>query len=165
MADQNDQTYDSTIWDDGKTKAVSVVTDGAVNRLSVDSREQPATNYQLKTSIGSAGTSVGTSDVTLYSFTGAGVLDFVSVNDAISSSYEVAIYIDSVERIRISMDTLGNTLGLTDSNYEICTQTANKQFRFSPVQIGFTTNFSIVARATTGTRALYHLVLFREQVV
>jgi len=38
MSDLNDRTGNVNIWDDAKAKAVSVVTDGAVERLAVDAK-------------------------------------------------------------------------------------------------------------------------------
>lgn len=156
-------TGDVTIKNDDGTKIVSVITDGSVERLAVDSRDRPATYYQLKTSIGTTGTSVSTTDVTLYTYTGAGVIDFISVSDATSSAYEVAIFIDGTERFRISMSDLGTTLGLTNGDSVMWASTANKVFEYRPSAIGFTTSFALKARATTGTRTLYHMVLFREE--
>ena len=36
MADQNDYTQNVNIWNDAKSKAVSIITDGAIERLAVD---------------------------------------------------------------------------------------------------------------------------------
>lgn len=157
-------TQEVSIWNKDETKAVSVITDGSTERLAVVSKEEPVTNYQLKSSVGTSGTSVSTTDVTLYSFSGAGVIDYIGISENVSSLYEVAIVIDGTERFRITMDNLGNVLGLTDGAAPLWASIANKHFNYRPAQIGFSSNFSVIARATSGTRTLYHIVLFREQV-
>lgn len=160
----------NVITDAGGSNIVTTTTDGAKERLdvnvdgsvSIDYDESP-TKYQLKTHKDTTGTTVTTADTTLYTFTGQGVIDLVAVNSATSSNWGVVINIDGVERLRISMSELGSDLGLTDSNFDIVAQTANKQFRWKPTQIGFATSFTIEAYATTGTQILPHLILFRER--
>lgn len=167
-------TQDVTIRKDDGTLPVDVITDmSAVNRLAVDvagditivNNESP-TKYQLRTDYDATGDSVGTgADVTLYSFTGSGVIDFIGVIDATSSNYEVAIVIDGTERLRISMSALGNDLGMAAAGIPLYTEVANKAFRYVPVEVGFTTGFSVKAKAlVSGTRTLRHVVLFREKV-
>jgi len=168
--DLNDLTTNVNIWNDAKTKSVTVTTDGAHERLdvnvdgavSIDYDESP-TKYQLKTHKDTAGTTVTTSDTTLFTFSGQGVIDLVAVNSVTSSNWGIVINIDGVERLRLTMSELGSDLGLTDSNFDIVAQTANKQFRWKPTQIGFSTSFTIEAYATTGTQTLPHLILFRER--
>jgi len=171
MADLNDLTQNVNIWNDAKTKSVTVTTDGAKERLdcdvtgavSIDYDESP-TKYQLKTDYDATGTSVTTSDTLLYTFSGEGVIDLVSINSTTSSNWGIVINIDGTERLRITMSQLGSSLGLTDSNFDIVSQTANKQFRWHPSSIGFATSFTIEAFATTGTVTLNHMIMFRERV-
>lgn len=172
MADLNDLTQDVNIWNDAKTKAVTITTDGAKERLDVnvagsvaiDYDESP-TKYQLKTNYNSTGTSVVSSpDTTLYTYSGAGVIDLVAVNSTTSSSWGIDIEIDGTSRLRITMSQLGSDLGLTSVGFDVVAETANKQFRWHPQQIGFTTSFTIKAYATGSTVTLNHLVMFRERI-
>lgn len=165
-------TGDVAIYNEAGDKAVQVTADAyAVNRLACDvlgsvniDYDESPTRYQLKTAYDATGVAITTSDTTLYSYTGAGVIDLVAVNNATTANWGVVINVDGTERLRISMGDLGSTLGLTDSNFDIVTQTANKQFRWKPTQIGFTTSFEIEAYTTTGTTTLYYMILFRERV-
>jgi uncharacterized protein with LGFP repeats len=157
------------------TKRVTTTTDGLKERLDISlegeeinvtvSNDESPTKFQLKTSYNVVGTSVTTSDTTLYTYTGSGLIDLVAVTSAVSSNWGVIIFIDGTERLRITMASLGTILGLTDSNFDIAAQTANKQFRWRPTTIGFATSFTIKAYATSGTVTLYNLILFREKVV
>jgi len=172
MADLNDLTQNVNIWDDAKSKAVSVITDGSTERLAVDvsgtvdiDYDESPTKYQLKTDYDATGTSVASSpDTTLYTYSGSGVIDLVAVNCLTSANWGVDIIIDGTSRLRITMPDLGSQLGLTDSNFDVVAQTANKQFRWKPSQIGFTTNFTVKAYATGATVTLEHLILFRERI-
>jgi len=172
MADLNDYTQNVNIWNDEKTKSVTVTTDGSKERLdvnvagavSIDYDESP-TKYQLKTDFDADGTSVASSpDTTLFTYSGSGVMDLVSVNCLTSSNWGIDIEIDGTSRLRITMSELGSDLGLTDGNFDVVSQTANKQFRWHPSQIGFTTSFTIKAFATGSTVTLNHLIMFRERV-
>lgn len=169
MGDISDKTLDVNIWDDAKGKAVSIITDGSVERLAVSaniSNNESPTKYQLRTDYDATGDSVTTAaDVTLYTFTGSGVIDFIGVYDSTSSNFEVAIFIDGTERIRIGMGALGTDLGMAAAGIPIYTETANKAFRYVPQEVGFTTSFEVKAKAlVSGTRTLKHIVLFREKV-
>ena len=173
MADINDPTINVNIWDDAKTKSVDVLNDGSYNRLAVDAaativNNESPTRYQLKSDIDyTTGSSLVTgSDTTIATYTGDGVLSFIAITNPTTSNYEVAIEVDGTERLRITMSGLGSTLGLTGSTNEpIWTQTANKQFRYHPTpELGFTTSFSILARATVGSTTVYHAVLYKERV-
>lgn len=165
MADLNDQTQNVSLHDEESDAPVTTTTIGDRTLLDVNAASDP-TQYQLDTDIETTGTSVSTTDTELYSFTGAGIIDFISVNDSTSSAFEVILNIDGSERFRVSMSDLGNELGLTGTAIEpIWTQTANKQFRWKPQNgMGFSTSFSVEGRATTGTRTLKHLIMFRELI-
>lgn len=155
-----------------RSKAVTSTTDGSKERLDVDvtgsvsiDYDESPTKYQLKSDYDASGTSVASSpDTTLYTFSGQGVIDLVAVNCLTSANWGVDIYIDGTSRLRISMPDLGSNLGLTNSDFDVVTETANKQFRWKPTQIGFTTSFTIKAYATGSTVTLNHLILFRERV-
>jgi hypothetical protein len=160
---------DVTIRNDDGTKVVTIITDGSNERLAVNaliSNNESPTKYQLKADYDATGDSVGTgADTTLYTFTGAGVIDFIGIANSVSSNYEVALFIDSVERFRINMGQLGSDLGLTAPGVPMWADTANKNFRYVPTtEVGFTTSFAVKARATTGTQTLKHITLFREKV-
>lgn len=162
-------SQDVTVRNDDGTKIVTITTDGAHERLDVNAliaNNESPTKYQLRTNYNATGVSVGTgSDTSLYSFSGSGVIDFVTVANSVSSNYEVAIFIDSTERIRITQSNLGTGLGLTSSGVPMWADTANKNFRYvPPTEIGFTTSFEIKAKSTSGTQTLAHMVLFREKV-
>jgi len=153
-------------------KQITSTTDGAKERLDVnvdgsvaiDYDESP-TKYQLKTNYNATGVSVASSpDTTLYTYTGDGVIDLVAVNCTTSSGWGVDIIIDGTSRLRVNMTDLGSNLGLTNSAFAVVAETANKQFRWRPAQIGFTTSFTVKAYATGSTVTLSHLVMFRERI-
>ena len=169
MSDINDLTQNVTLWNNAKTKNITTVTDGAVERLAVDAvatitdNESP-TRYQLKTDYDATGVSLNTStDTELYTFSGEGVIDLVAVNSTTSSAWIVDIFIDGTSRIRIAMPDLGTALGLTNSDFDIVAETANKQFRYHPTQVGFSTSFTVYARAVTATPNVRHFIAFRER--
>ena len=91
-----------------------------------------------------------------------GRLDSVSIGSG-SSNYEVAIEIDGVEEIRITMSEL-NGIGLSNaSNVPLWVETADKNFRYHPkVPTGFDTDFKISAKATSGTPSIRWLITYRE---
>lgn len=134
--------------------------------VAVTSNVDSPIKYQLQTNYNSTGVSVGTgADVVLYTYSGEGLIDYVGVANATSSNYEVAIFVDSVERFRITMSALGSDLGQTAVGSIVWADTANKNFRYVPNgAVGFKTDFSIKGKSTTGTQTLKHIVLFRSRV-
>ena len=168
MADISDLTQNISIHDDASDVAVTTTTDGAKVLLDVNatvSNDESPTKYQLKTDYDATGTSVASSpDTTLYTFSGQGVIDLVAVNSTTSSSWGVDILVDGTSRLRITMSDLGSALGLTNAAFDVVAETANKQFRWHPSQIGFTTSFTIKAWATGSTVTLNHLIMYREKV-
>lgn len=54
MADLNDLTQNINIWDDAKSKAVSIITDGSIERLAVDSKAKSEDIWQDLTFNGKA---------------------------------------------------------------------------------------------------------------
>jgi hypothetical protein len=169
MADINNYTTDVAIWDEARTKTVSVVTDGSIQRLAIDGKitsDDSPTKYQVKVDYDATGDSVGSgADVTLFTYTGVGVIDFIGLT-AGSDSYYAILDIDGVEKLRISMSDLGSQLSLSNAtNVPMWADTANKNFRYYPQGgIGFTTSFAIKARSTTGTNTIKHITLYREKV-
>jgi len=172
MADINDLTQNVSIYPEGSSSPITSTTDGAKERLDVnvagsvaiDYDESP-TKYQLKTNYNATGTSVASSpDTTLYTYSGAGVIDLVAVNSTTSSGWGIDIEIDGTSRLRITMSQLGSDLGLTSVGFDVVAETANKQFRWHPQQIGFTTSFTVKAYATGSTVTLNHLIMFRERI-
>ena len=164
MADLSDQTQNVNIWDDAKTKSVTVSSVGAKNLLDVNASSDP-TQYVLESDYDATGDVVtSAADATLFSFSGAGVIDFVAITCATSSNWEAIIIVDGDEKFRSTMTNLGSVLGLTGGNGEpIWVQTANKQFRWSPQgNAGFTSGFAIKARAIGANVTLTHITLFRE---
>src|SRR5210317_1494399 len=136
MADINDPTQNVNIWDDDKTKAVSVITDGATERLAVDSQVTNNVSikiYQPKAITDFTGVTLNTStDVTLGTFTGRGLLNFIATTCG-TSNYEIALEVDGVEEFRATMANIGTDLGLANgTNVPIWVETAQKNFRFHP---------------------------------
>jgi len=174
MADLNDLTQNVSIHNDVTNADVDTINDAGVERLQVHIQEdatiaitsdESLTKFQLKTDYDATGTSVASSpDTLLYTYSGAGVIDLVAVNSTTSSSWGIDIRVDGTSRLRIKMADLGSALGLTNSDFTVVAETANKQFRWHPSQIGFTTSFSIYAYATGSTVTLNHLVMFREKL-
>lgn len=168
MADIADKTQNVNICSDDDTKKVDVITDGSLNRLAVDaaiSSDDSPTKYTLGVDYDSTGVLVGTSDVSLFSYSGtSGVIDFIAAV-AGSSTYEIAIYTDGVQRFRITMDDLGSQLGLANAtNVPLWVETANKNFRWHPpTQVGFQNSFEVKARSTTGSNTIKHLILYRTK--
>ena len=173
MADLTNATSNVTVFggdNPALAKAITSTTDGAKERMdvnvagsvSIEGDESP-TRYQLKTNYNVTGTTVTTSDTQLFQFTGAGVIDLVAINSLTSSSWGVVLMVDTVERLRITMSDLGSGLGLTNSSFDIVAETANKQFRWNPSQIGFKTRFTVLAFAIGANVTLNHLVMFRER--
>jgi len=154
MADQNDLTHNINIANDDNTKLVTVSTDGSKERLDVDASITGG-NFQLvpftpEFHYSVAGTLLNTStDTTLFSETDVGKIDFVCIVGS-NANFEVAIKVDGVEILRISMADL-STLGLSNAtNVPIWAETANKNFRYSPKQgVDFTTSYELLAKATT----------------
>jgi hypothetical protein len=173
MADLSDQSTDVSLHSaSDNTQKIEMILDGSIYRLPVDANativnNESPTRYQLKTDYdASTGSSLVTgSDTTLYTYSGDGTLSAVAVTNPNTSNYEVVIDIDGTERLRITMSDIGSTLGLTDGAFPIWATNANKQFRFHPTpELGFTTGFTIKARATTGSTTVYHFVMFKERV-
>ena len=168
MADIDDFTQNISIHDDTSDAAVTTTTVGSKVYLDTAStivNNESPTKYQLKTDYDATGDSVASSpDTTLYTYSGAGVIDLVAINCTTSSSWGVDIIIDGTSRLRITMTDLGGNLGLTNSDFAVAAETANKQFRWRPTQIGFTTSFTIKAFATGATVTLAHLIMYREKV-
>ena len=169
MSDLNDLTQNISIHDEVSEAAVTTTTVGSKVYLdtatTVVNNESP-TKYQLKTDYDATGVSVASSpDTTLYTYSGSGVIDLVAVNCTTSSAWGVDIIIDGTSRLRIAMSDLGSNLGLTNSDFAVVAETANKQFRWRPTQIGFTTSFTIKAYATGSTVTLAYLIMYREKVV
>ena len=162
IADPNDPTKLATVIQDPEDPTVyRLQIEGEVNITDSES----ATKYQLRSDHDVIGDTVtSAADVVLYSVSGiSGVLDFV-VCAGSSSGYIIAIEIDGTERLRISMSDLSD-LGLANAtNVDIWAETANKNFRFRPTDVGFTTGFRILARATGANVNVKHLVFYKERV-
>lgn len=171
MADITNPTTNATIFggdNPALAKAITSTTDGSKERLDVDayiSSDDSPTKYTLGTSYDTTGVSVSTTDVTLFEYTsGAGVIDFIATS-AGNSTYEIAIYTDTVQRFRMTMGELGSDLAVANAtNVPLWVETANKNFRWNPpTQVGFEGSFKIVARSTTGTNTIKYLVMYRTK--
>lgn len=170
MADLNDLTTNVNIWDDAKTKSVSVITDGSDERLAVDAKlSESGLTFQLSAytpvvTFDSAGTALTTAWTTLLNVTGtAGKLDFIAsfVN---TSNYKIRLTVDASVIFTISMGDL-NAIGLTNAvNVNIWAENANKNFRYRPLDtIDFTDSLKIEAAMTTGSDTIYWLINHRIQ--
>ena len=166
MADLNDQTQNVNIWDDAKTKSVTVTTDGSHERLDVDARIAGATfslnPFTPVISFDSAGTALTTSWTTVVDYSGGqGSLDFIAVSLG-TSNYKVRLTIDGTEIFDIAMSDL-NTIGLVNAvNVNIWAETALKNFRYRPLTpVDFTTSLKIELAMTTGSATAYWLINYR----
>jgi hypothetical protein len=169
MADLNDLTQNVNIWNDDKSKSVTVTTDGAKERLDVAASIEGG-SFQLQPFIPLFDFSVAdialntSTDTSLFSESGhAGKIDFISIAGSIST-WEVVIKVDTVEILRIPMSQLGSDLGLSNAtNVPLWVETANKNFRFSPDEgVDFTDNFEVLAKAITGSPTVNWLVNHRD---
>jgi len=149
-----------------KVMATSIPVTLASNQstIPVNANSDP-TQYGLRFDYDSTGDVVGTTDVTLFTFSGTGILDFVGLTSG-GSTYEAIILIDGVEQLRIAMADLGSNLGMSNAtNLPVWADTANKNFRFNPNSgFGFETSFTIKARSTTGSNTIKHITIYKEQV-
>lgn len=175
MADQNDPTQNVAIWDNAKSKAVTVTTDGAKERLDCNidgstvtvSDSESATKYQLQTEFDAVGDLLNqATDTVLYAVTGeTGTLDFVAITGS-NANFEVTIEIDGTERIRITMAEVGS-IGLSNAtNVPLWSETALKNFRYSPnLPVGYTTGFRILAKSVSAQNpTVTHLTMYRQRV-
>ena len=171
MADVNDRTQNVNIWDDAKTKAVSVVTDGAIERLAVTSNITGDVTIASSTpkwqySAASVGLTNGV-DTSVFLFTGVGFVDFVQLLCK-NASYETIILVDGVEELRITQADLG-AIGLLSSNstgIPLYAASASKIFSLLPNQpFHFSVSFEIKIKATSGGNSLDGwMITYREQV-
>ena len=171
MADLNDLTQNVNIWDDAKTKSVSVITDGAVERLAVNSNiegsvtiSQASPRWEYATPDLSLTDGVDTSVLVL---NGIGFVDFAQIVCK-NSSYETIIIVDGSEELRITQSDLG-TIGLLSSNstgIPIYAASASKIFSVHPNQpFAFETSFEIQIKATSSGNVLNGwLVSWREAI-
>ena len=168
MADRANRQAEVTAFGPGN-KQITSTTSGSKELLDVSAiitNNESPTKYQLKTDYDATGDTItSASDTTLYTFSGSGVLNFIGVSNATTSNYEVAIFVDGTERFRITMGDLGSVLGLTSGSTPMWCETANKNFRFRPYEgIGFTTSFTVKARATGSNTTVTHITMFKEKV-
>ena len=175
MADLNDLTQNVNIWDDSKTKSVTVTTDGVKERLdcNIDGSEvivsdsESATKYQLQTDFDAVGDLLNqATDTVLYAVTGeTGTLDFVAITGS-NANFEVTLEIDGIERIRITMAEVGS-IGLSNAtNVPLWAETALKNFRYSPnLPVGYTTGFRILAKSVSAQNpTVTHLTMYRQRI-
>jgi len=176
MADRSNRQTEIAIYDPATNEPISTTTDaGFPGKRYLDvnvygtidaniSGDESPTKYQDRAHKDIPGTSVSTTDVSLFLFTGTGILDFIAISTG-SSTYEVALKVDGTEVWRFSMAEL-NTIGLSNAtNVPIWAEVANKNFRYNPrAGSGFSTSIEVIGRSTTGTQTLDHIILYREKV-
>ena len=169
MADTNDLTQNVTLFDNAKAKNVTVITDGANERLAVDA-DISGGNFQLQPMepvvvVDTTGvtTNASTWD-TIVNFTGEGRLDFVALSSTLSS-YRVRVTIDAVEIFDLAMSDL-NALGLSNAtNVPLWAETADKNFRYHPTDSGdFITSLKIEVMSVTATPVVKSLISYRKVV-
>jgi len=166
MADLNDLTQNVNIWDDAKSKSVTVTTDGAKERLDVSLGA--ANEFQLRAfspvvDFDSTGVSLNTSTWnTLLTVTGEGKLDFIACVGA-SSAYRMRLTVDGTETFDIAMSDL-SAMGLSNAtNVPLWAETADKNFRYNPNEpVDYATSLKIEAKAVTATPLLKYLITHRE---
>jgi len=173
VADLNDLTTNVNIWNDDKSKAVTVTTDGAKERLDVNStitgevtisNSVPRWHYQASTVNLTDGVDT---QVTIFGPGTAGFVDFIQIVCK-NSSFMTAIVIDGVEELRISQGDLG-TIGLLSSNstgIPIYAASASKIFSVHPNQpFFFSDSFEVIVQATSSGNQIHgDMITWREQV-
>ena len=157
MADLNDLTQNVNIWDDAKSKSVTVTTDGVRERLDVNAdiggggdvsilKKIPQTAYAVPSLSLTNGV-----DYTIHTVTASGAFGFVQLICK-NSSFETIIDVDGSEILRISQADLGN-IGLLSSNstgIPIYAASASKIFSMHPFQaLDFSTGFAVKVQATS----------------
>ena len=167
MADTNDLTQNVTLFDNAKSKNVTVVTDGATERLAVDTGAFQLQPFAPVVDFDSTGVSLNTSTfTTILNVTSTeGKLDFIGMAGA-SSSYRVRLTVDAAEVFDLAMSDL-NAIGLSNAiNVPIWAETALKNFRYHPnIEVDFTDSMLVEAQAITGTPNLKHLITYRTLVL
>lgn len=168
MADINNKADDITIWNDTMTKNVSVITDGSIERLAVDSNITGG-NFNLqpfppKVNFDSTGITITSAAwSTLLNVTGTeGKLDFVGCAGS-QATYQIRLTVDSTVIFTIAMTDL-SAIGLSNAvNVEMWAETADKNFRLHPnVPIDFTDNLKVEAKATGADVTLKYITHHRE---
>lgn len=168
MADSSDNTIDVNIWNDARTKAVTVTTDGSKERLDVSTKIEGG-SFQVQefnpvVDVNVAGISLSTGSwSTILSIPSAqGKLDFIGVSGS-SSNYRVRLTMDSIQIFDLSMSDI-NTLGLSnDVGVPIRAEIALKNFRYRPYEgVDFSSSVLIEAQATSGSVTIYTIVTHRE---
>jgi hypothetical protein len=173
MADLNDPTINVNLWNDDKSKSVTVTTDGPKERLDVNaniegsvtiSTTQPRWDYSVSTIPLTDG--VDTS-VFLIPATTIGFIDFVQIICK-NSNFSVILIIDGTEELRISMSDLGS-IGLLSSNstgIPLYAASASKIFSLHPFQpFNFQSSFELqVVASSSGNNVDGYMITWREQI-
>lgn len=148
----------------------TIINNQGVMRMAVDANFSGGVAFEAYTphiGYNSVYTSIGSSDVELFSFTGRGKLDFFTIL-ANNDNYEVILKIDGNEEFRITMHDLGDHLDLDDkkSNLPLWVESGNKKFRWNDIMgSDFTVSFKILVRRTSGTNTKARwLVKYRGKI-
>jgi len=170
VADLNDLTQNVNIWNDDKSKSVTVTTSGAKELLDVLSVIDPDSAFNLQafnplSDYDTTGvvTNITTWDTLVDVTSTRGRLSFIAMVSG-TSNYEIRITIDAVVFITISMADL-STLGLSNAtNVEMWVETAGKNFRYSPKEpVDFTDSMKVEVRSTSATPTVRHMVLYKVE--
>lgn len=168
MADIDNPTNDITIWNDAKTKAVTITTDGIYERLDVSlgsSLSFSLAAFTPKTSVDATGVSLDlvTWSTLLDVTSTSGKLNFIACAGS-TSNYRIRLTVDSNIVYNVSMSDLNN-IGLANAtNVEIWAETANKNFRYHPkTPVDFTTSLKVEALSTSSSPTLTSYISYREQ--
>jgi hypothetical protein len=113
MADLNDLTTNVNIWDDAKSKSVTVTTDGSKERLDVDARMSGGgsdmNNAKPKFTHSKTPISLTAGvDTSLVTITDEGYIDFISVLFS-SNATEIILKVDGTEILRVDVSDIDDT--------------------------------------------------------
>lgn len=146
------------------------VDSSGILRLAVDAQVTSNINttlYKTKVPYDNNYVHVYDVDLELFSIVGAGKLDFISISGN-NSYYEVAIEIDGVEIIRITMSNLGSYLNLTshNANLPIWVESSNRIFRWQDMTgTDFTSSFKLKVKRVLGSHTtIKWLLKYREKI-
>ena len=167
MSDSLVLTENITIYDVDGAKAVSVITDGSIERLAVDAQVVEAVGA-FKVELNHAHDltiELNTStDTSIFTHTDRGKIDFIEMTCS-SGNWEFVLKIDGTVAIRQDVNALDMDHGLTNGDSPIWSTTASKRFRLNfPGGSDFLTNYELLAKATTLTPDITsYLVMHRDK--
>ena len=177
MADLNDLTQNVNIWNDDKSKAVDVITDGGIERLAVDSKVTGGSvslaRYRPRFFTSKTDITILTTDTTLKSLDFDGQLSAISINTT-NKQIEIIIEVDSTEIFRVQMADLNDgseyrlQIGSDDIHFPIQVDDQGKHFflRYFNTPPDVLTNLTVKAKSFSGgTETMQSIfIVYREKV-